>query len=352
MTPETPTQALRTAIGRSSNALLHLHPNPDGDSMGSALASAGMLKQFGVPSTIIRGDSQIPAYFSHFPGSEQIVPVSFSQVDLSGYQLFLCQDCSALDYVTRSPLPPFPPSLVVANIDHHLSNTGFGHINVVNPAAQSTCEIIYDLAREWRVDITPAMAACLYAGIHFDTVWNPHISARTRDIQSRLEEISPQVKTVLKDMTTLDPQEQAYLDLSLRSITSWFGDKVAMIAVTQEQICSLGVAEWDITRAKGEATSQAASLPGIEIATHLVETRLGETRISFRTREPQIDVSGIATELGGGGHRTAAGAGLNLPLDQARVEVLNAIAASGQLSSSRVYAAAPAQLGGAYPARV
>jgi len=68
MTPESPIQTLRTVISRSSNAILHLHLNPDGDSIGSALSSAQMLEQMGVAATVIRGDSQMPSYFRHPPG--------------------------------------------------------------------------------------------------------------------------------------------------------------------------------------------------------------------------------------------------------------------------------------------
>ncbi|TME20715.1 MAG: hypothetical protein E6I68_12360, partial [Chloroflexi bacterium] len=58
---------------------------------------------------------------------------------------------------------------VVVNIDHHVSNTQFGSINLVRTDAASTGELVYDLLKAWKIHIPPGAASCLYVTILSDT---------------------------------------------------------------------------------------------------------------------------------------------------------------------------------------
>ena len=142
---ETPKQiiekapAILTAINKATKVLLHCHPSPDPDSVGSALAMKFALGQLGKTSVVISGDSPIPEAFKHFPGAEEIERKNFLEVNLSEFDLFIVLDSASLGMISRRGEIKFPESLDVVVIDHHRSNEGFGRINLIEPSSPATC---------------------------------------------------------------------------------------------------------------------------------------------------------------------------------------------------------------------
>src|SRR3954463_13074656 len=92
-------------IEKASSILLHCHPSPDPDSVGSALAMKFALEQLGKKVTVIRGDSEIPQAFMHFPGAGDIQSKSFGEVDLKNFDLFIIQDSGSPEMISRLNLP-------------------------------------------------------------------------------------------------------------------------------------------------------------------------------------------------------------------------------------------------------
>src|ERR1035437_6801700 len=88
------------AIKSANNILLHCHPSPDPDSVGSALAMKFALEQLGKKATVIKGDSVIPQAFMHFPGANDIVQKNFGEVDLKEFDLFISLDAGGLNMIS------------------------------------------------------------------------------------------------------------------------------------------------------------------------------------------------------------------------------------------------------------
>ena len=88
-------------IKKSESILLHCHPSPDPDSVGSALAMKFALQSLGKKVTIIAGDSPVPSAFSHFPGFAEIIPKNFFEIDLAAFDLFIIQDSGSLDRISK-----------------------------------------------------------------------------------------------------------------------------------------------------------------------------------------------------------------------------------------------------------
>ena len=156
-------------IKKAKSILLHCHPSPDPDSVGSALAMKFALESLGKKATVIRGDSEIPQAFMHFPGADQIVPKNFGEVDLKEFDLFISLDTAAIDRISTLGKLEFPASLFVIDIDHHRTNPGFGAINLIESSYPATAQILFDLFKEWGVPITADMAYNLFIGIYTDT---------------------------------------------------------------------------------------------------------------------------------------------------------------------------------------
>src|SRR5882724_10069578 len=95
-------------IKKAKSILLHCHPLPDPDSVGSALAMKFALEQMGKKVTFIRGDSEIPRGFMHFPGAKEIVNKNFSEVDLQEFDLLISLDSGSKNMISQASPPSYP----------------------------------------------------------------------------------------------------------------------------------------------------------------------------------------------------------------------------------------------------
>ena len=151
-------------IKGAHHILLASHSEPDGDAVSSILALGLAIGQLGKKTTIYNA-SPIPAVYRFLPSVERIVR---HIKKANTYDVALVLDCGDLPRVgdasaTISRIP------VLINIDHHISNTGFGDLQLIDPLACSTAEIVYRLIKTMGVAIDKAMATSLYTGILTDT---------------------------------------------------------------------------------------------------------------------------------------------------------------------------------------
>src|SRR3989344_6757104 len=161
--------AILGAIKKSKNILLHCHPYPDPDSIGSVLAMSCVLKKMGKKVTAIIGDSNYPDNLACLPNRGWIVPRQYSQIDLGKFDLFIILDSSSPSQVSQLVDVIFPKNMKTIVIDHHRTNEGFGDINLVKADSSSTCQILYDLFNFWGINIDSDVAICLLLGIYADT---------------------------------------------------------------------------------------------------------------------------------------------------------------------------------------
>lgn len=133
------------AIQKPSKILLHCHPYPDPDSVGSVLAMANVLKKLGKDVTTIIGDTKYPNGLLSLPNHDWIQPKNYTQIDPNEYDLFIVLDSSSPTQITQMAEISFPESMNTVVIDHHPTNGKFGKINLVEPTYSSTSQILYEL---------------------------------------------------------------------------------------------------------------------------------------------------------------------------------------------------------------
>lgn len=314
-------QAILAEINKAQSILLHCHPKPDPDSVGSALAMKFALEQLGKKVTVIKGDSDIPASFMHFPGADKIVRKNFFEIDLGQFDLFIIQDSGAPQMVSRCGRLEFPLPIRTVVIDHHRSNEMYGDINLVINTYPATAQLLFDLFSEWGIKITPEIAANLFIGIYYDTGGMKYMGAdeRTYEIMAKL------VKTGIQPGKILDPIENsntpatlAYQAAAMNSIETFLGGKLAIASVSHRVLVDNNITENDMGGI--QLASILRRVIGWDIDAGLIEMKPKEIKMTFRTRdEDKYDVSRLAVALGGGGHKTAAGAGLTgKTLDEAK----------------------------------
>jgi len=316
-------------IQKSKNILLHLHPSPDEDSAGSALAFWWALKNLGKNPTVIVGDSEKPNWLDFFPGGDQVVIKNYFNIHPENFDLFIIVDASSPGQISKIDQIIFPKTLRTIVIDHHHTNQKFAEINLVETNYPATGQIIYDLFKLWKVDITPEIAACLFAALYFDTggFKYPLTSSETFQIAGSLAVIYPDFSKLIFNIENQnDPENLLFLGLAFSSIERYFHGQVAIASIAYDQLQKLSITKKHTE--KMEVSNMLKSVIGWNIGILFVETQPQVIGLSFRTRDPdRYDVSKIAVATGfGGGHPGAAGATLKMPFAQAKKLLLDSIA--------------------------
>ena len=306
-------------IKKAKNILLHCHPLPDPDSTSSALAMKFALEQLGKEATIIRGDSVIPEAFLHFPGVSSIENVSFPEIDLSKFDLFLSLDSGSPNMVSQKKPPVFPLPIKTIVIDHHASNGGYGEINLIDTSSPATAFIIYQLLKSWNIKITPDMATNLFMGMYTDTggFKYPPTDYKVLEATAELAKISPDFTETIFVMENSQRKEMIYYQaLALSSVKTFLNENIAIAAVSNKELVEKQIPEECI---RGLSISNILkAVIGWNVGVSLIEQKPGEVKASFRTRDRNtFDVSKLASALGGGGHRAAAAAVLKMSLPEA-----------------------------------
>jgi phosphoesterase RecJ-like protein len=312
------------AIKKSKRILLHCHPSPDPDSVGSALAMKYALEQLGKKVTIIQGDSEIPQAFMHFPGVGGIEKKSFSEVDLTKFDLFIIQDSGSPEMISRKNKPTFPLPIRTIVIDHHDSNKAYADINLIDAPAPSVTYILYKLFQEWNIKITPEIAANLFIGLYTDTGGFKYsvTGGNALTMAAELAHVFPAYPKLVFEMENSHEKEEIYVQaIALHSIQTFHNDHLAVSAVSKKSLDEKGVSAEALSQ--GYIASILKSVIGWDVAVCMVEVEAGTIKMSFRTRDAEkYDVSKLAVALGGGGHKGAAGAVLTMPLSEAVEKVV------------------------------
>jgi phosphoesterase RecJ-like protein len=315
-------------IRESDHILLSLHPSPDGDSVGSSLAMYHYLTTLGKDVQLIKGDSELPTYLKKLPGYDQITLKNYFELDLNSFDLFIILDSSALNQISKINQVTFPKNLKTIIIDHHSTNEHFGDINLVDNDSPATAQIITQLILDWKVAITPAMAINLFTGIYMDTggFKYPKTTDVTFSLTSTLAKLNPDFPQYIFDFENNDePNRIIFKGLALSSIEHYFGNKVALSAISYQRLKRYHLKKQDTE--KGEISNILKAVVGWDIGISLVETEPGVCIISLRTRDSQTyDLSLIAKTVGtGGGHRAAAGSNIYKSYSQAKKHLIKTI---------------------------
>ncbi|MBU1117815.1 DHH family phosphoesterase [Patescibacteria group bacterium] len=296
-------------IKSSHNFLLHLHPGPDADSVGSALALFHYLDSINKSVTLISGDSPFPYNLSFIPGSEKITKANISDINLNDFDCFIVADSGDISQISKNTTVVFPKNQNVIVFDHHTSNKGYGKINLIDYDSPATCQIIYQFFEANKIKINSEIAACLIAGIYTDSggFKYDHTSPETFLIASKLTKLYPNFSNLIFEIENNDsPSNLKMIGQLLKDID--VTNHLAIASVSNKDLKKLKL-DNDVS-VNGQIANMLKSVVGWDIGISLTEVEYHKVFASFRTRDSQkYDLGTIAKETGfGGGHRAAAGA--------------------------------------------
>jgi len=315
-------QIIKT-INSSDHLLLASHSDPDGDAVGSLLALGLALGKLNIKATLYN-PSPIPAVYRFLPSVERIVR---HLKKANTYDVALILDCGDLsrigdasDTVGRIP--------VIINIDHHISNTRFGDIQLIDTTACATAEIVYRLIKTLNASIDEDIATSIYTGILTDTG------------SFRFSNTNEAAFAISKEMTEwgVDPFKVAQhvfgtyslgriklLNLALDSIEISDNGKLSIMTVTKSMLEETGTQAEDLDG----MINYARRIEDVKMAALIQEQKNGSDEsnnfcryhVSLRS-DSTVDVAAIASSFGGGGHASAAGFQIETTLLELKSEII------------------------------
>ena len=303
-------------INEYENICLTAHVNPDGDSIGSTLALAKFIKnEMGKDVDIVISD-EISSSFKFLPG------ISDVKKEIDSIDLLITLDSADIGRLALDK------SLVenakcIINIDHHVTNTNFGHINFVDGKSSSTGEVLYEMMEKLGGEITKDIATCLYTSISTDTgsFKYTNTTSRTHYIASKLLEKEIDLETINIELYQKRSIEKTMLLMEgVKHLTLLKEDTVGIVAIDEEIL--------EKCKAKIQDTSMIVDfirgIDTVNLACLIRPIDENSSKASLRSKK-NIDVSKIVSVFGGGGHAKAAGCTINLNVAEAKEAITKEI---------------------------
>ena len=296
-------------ILKSENIYIVSHVQPDGDNIGSCISLALALKKIKKEVFIIKVD-ETPSDFLFLPGVDLIKDYE----DGNEIDLLIAVDSSDADRLGKNK-KLIDSAKEVINIDHHISNTNFGDINIIDSNASATGELIYKIIKELKIDIDKDIATCIYAAISTDTgsFMYDNTTAETHEIASDLIKYGADKENI--NINIYQNRSLARTQLFIKSLNSldmYFDNQVAIIKVTHEMLKETGTTMEDTEG----IISFVRDIGTVEIAVLMKEVNADLTKISMRSKR-YIDVAKLTSVFNGGGHKKAAGCAIGKPISEA-----------------------------------
>lgn len=301
--------------------LLTCHLRPDGDALGSMLGLAAILRELGKDVVMFNVDP-VPEYLRFLPRSAEVLRAA--PMDVTFDATFVT------DTAARSLLPhALPPASVTGPwvmVDHHAAHDDFGDVIVRETDAVATGEVVLRLMADLGISRVPADAAVpLYTAIVTDTGGFRYqgTTPTTLRLAADLVEAGADPWTVAYNVFEgWAPARMKLLGVVLETLLTSHEGRVATLTVTREMMART---QADDDMVEG-LVNYARMLSGVEVASLVWEWRPAAdgspvTKVSLRSRG-NVDVSRVAVALGGGGHRSAAGATVPGSVDEVRARVL------------------------------
>ncbi|MNB64127.1 Bifunctional oligoribonuclease and PAP phosphatase NrnA [compost metagenome] len=296
------------------------HIQPDGDAVSSTLAVGWLLSCLGKKYSMLN-EGPIPTRMKYLWEADKIADMSVNPPQRT-FSNVICVDCADFQRVGLTQRY-FEPEASIVNIDHHPTNNGYGAVQLIKPDAAATAEILYDLLKTfdiaWNIDI----ATALYTGLLTDTGGfrytntSPKVMEAASDLLSLGVNGPELAETLLEEMTL--PQVKV-LSRALQTLQMSPNGDVAWVSVTPQDMLDCGAANEDLEG----IVNYPRNIQGVEVGMLFKVIHDQAVKVSFRSAG-KVNVAALAQTFGGGGHTRAAGAKVDLPLEQAIPHVVKEV---------------------------
>ncbi len=308
------------AIRNHQSFVLLSHVRPDGDAIGSQLALGFALLAAGKSVRLINEDG-LPENLAFMAGSERIESPPATPIDV---EVAIALDTATKPRIGERALLAASNAKIWINIDHHISNPGYGDLNLIDSTSPATGQILYQLIVALGLPMPAESRNAIYVAVSTDTgsFQYPSTTAKTYDLAADLIRRGLDVGKINSDTYDNHPYRRVELMRALLNTLELSTDGM--------------VAHWEMrdqTRIDLALTPDDSeglidiirSIRGVQVAVFFEELPDGKIRVSMRSKDRRFNVCEIAMAFGGGGHALAAGIRMSGPLEEAKQLVLDAV---------------------------
>ena len=304
-------QEARQIIEASQKILVISHIRPDGDAIGSVLGLGLALQAAGKEVQMILEDG-VPKSFRHLTGSDQIQKRANDV-----YECSIVVDCSDLARTGKIFLDAPPPDI---NIDHHNTNLNFGQVNLVDAQSAATTEILAQLLAQWNLPIDVPVADALLSGLITDT-----LGFRVASMSPNTLRVAADLFEIGADLPTL--YDKALLARSFKAARYWGTGLSSLVLEDRLLWTQLTIEDRQTANYPGRDDADLINIlqtvEDADVFVVFIEQNNDSVKVSWRARRG-FDVSQIALQFGGGGHKPAAGAEIQGSIEAVIDDVLAA----------------------------
>ncbi len=296
-------------IMENQSFLILPHVKPDGDAIGSTMALAKGLRQL-KKNVLIYSHDEIP-FDVKFIEDETLFKNELLDFE---YDVIFALDSSDLGRLKDRELLLNKP---IINIDHHKTNTLYGHLNWVDPDASATGELIYELLKSLQIDFDKEVAQAIYVAIATDTgnfIYS-NTTQKTHLIVADLMKANIDVPLISRYLYQNIPLNKFRFDSAVLNHVEFYHEGQLGIVLVSDALKT----EFQCENTDN-LVEAVRNIQGVEVAALIVE-RGDEVKISLRSKN-HVDVAVIAQKNKGGGHKNAAGFSLPKDLDKAKALVI------------------------------
>lgn len=303
-------------IKKANSIVILTHENPDGDAVGSSLAMYMALQKMGKKVELIL--PELPRVFAFLPKTNEI---QSSGREDEPYDLAIALDAATIKML-NGWANYFETAKVKVVIDHHSTNTMYGDINFVNPAAPACSQILIHIIEYFGVEIDKEIGTCILTGIITDTGGFGYQSTtpETFEFASELLKKGVTVSDIYKKV--MNTKSRANFELRKRAIDrmEFIQDgKIAFTYITKQD-------EEETNAESGDhegIVEEGRAIEGVEVSIFIRETAKG-FKASLRSNS-YVNVSDVCIMFGGGGHFHAAGCTMAQSLEQVKEKLINQV---------------------------
>ncbi len=305
--------AANATLASAERILVVTHVDPDGDAIGSLLGLGNALRAAG-HDVLCAVDGGVPAFLQFLPRAQDV----HASLPDPPCDLLITVDANAEDRVGQVGAQARARCRTVINLDHHISNTGFGDIQLVMPEAAASTEVVWYWLRSLSLPLTGEVARPLLTGLVTDTLGFRTSNVTAQTLRVALELMKPGIALYDVVARTLERQSWSEVQLWQEALPSASLEKgVAAADISLADYARTGLKSGE----DGDLPSYLRRVEGARIAVVFRELAGGQVSISIRSKPPW-DVARVAQALGGGGHAQAAGATIAGSLAEARARAL------------------------------
>ncbi|KAA3611327.1 MAG: bifunctional oligoribonuclease/PAP phosphatase NrnA [Calditrichaeota bacterium] len=291
-------------VNKNDNYLLTAHVNADGDAIASVLAFSLFLDRLNKTYSIILHDQKIEEKYRYLKNWEKII--SFNESDLSSYKNKINV---ALIFDSPGDRRIGDVASIVdkkngnIKIDHHPSETDYSALDWVDTSASSVASMVFEIINASDIDIDKNMAEAIYTGIVYDTGRLSFSNTRTKDLEicANMVDLGVEPGKITNNLFFDNSAHSLkVIGIGLSNITQFCDGRVSLIPLFEKDMENVDPGDIEVL------ANHSVSVRNTEVGVFVREREPGFFKLSLRSKE-YVDVSKIAGQLDGGGHKRASG---------------------------------------------